>query len=1503
MPSASRPPRADAAILTVTSARASDRGLDLGRDPGLDPFVGGGEMAELMRSIDWSTTAVGPVSSWPQSLRTALSIINASGYPMYLAWGPDFVQFYNDAFRPILGVTKHPAAMGGSTRMTFAEIWDAIRPLFEQVLDDGEQTYLEDALFPLDRNGFLEECYFTFSYSAIRDETGRVGGVLVTCLETTGRVLGERRLRLLRDLSSETPGVLPAEAAARAAAVLATEPRDLPFALVYLLDEDGATLTLAGASGLAAGDPLAPSTIRTVERDRLPWDLARVVALRRSAAVDGLRLEGLRDGPWPEPVERALVLPIARPNQEQLAGVLVAGLSPRLPVDDGYRGFLNLVAGQVATTIADARAYDDERRRAEALAELDRAKTAFFSDVSHEFRTPLTLLLGPLEEALADTSSLAPAMRDELQTAHRAALRLQKLVNTLLDFSRIEAGRMEAVFEPTDLAAFTADLASVFRSAVERAGVELVVDCRPLPDPVLVDRDMWEKIVLNLLSNALKFTFEGRIAIRLAAVDGAAELVIEDTGIGIAPDQLARIFERFHRVRGARARSHEGTGIGLALVQELVRLLGGSISVRSEPGTGTTFIIRVPSRHGHIPATAPAQRTLASTAISATSFTHEALGWLVDGGQYRIGPDVKTDSRAAAPAETSRPPDAARILLVDDNADMREYVARLLGTRWSVETVGDGRTALVRALADPPDLVLADIMMPGLDGFELLDELRADPRTSGVPVVLLSARAGEEARIEGLGRGADDYITKPFSARELVARMEAHLQLADHRRQTAAGERDRAARADRLAAATIAINAAATLADMLDVTTRQTRLAIGAHLAVTSLTMDRSWRQAINAISMSDRYAEWRRYDTTPDGSGIYSLVCETNQPLRLTQAELEAHPRWRGFGGDADHPPLRGWLAAPLVGRDGRNLGVIQLSDREEGDFTAEDEALLVQVAQVASIALERMQIDAARIERERQQAAVAQLGQRALSGVPVQDLLDEACRVVGDTLGVELVKVLQLLPGGAELRLVAGTGWKPGLVGTALVGAGLDSQAGYTLSANEPVIVADMADEPRFGGPPLLREHDVVSGMSVVIAGEAQPFGVLGVHTTSPRTFNAHDIDFLRSVANVVAAAVERHASEDRLAALALAERLRAGELRAVLDAMDEGIVVVDALGRVLLRNAAADALLGDSVTSFDDVRDAFDWSPDTPPPALTDAPPVERPLRHAPDRWGELRAHPVPDPSATAAGAALGTILVVRDVTEERSARTLRDAFIGVLSHELRTPITTIYAGSKLLARRAGRDGEAPAADPSTHPEADPGEYPDDAVGQGPLVADIAAEADRLYRLVEDLLVLAKFERGATEILGEPVLLQRVLPTVVRSEAARWPDARFEIDLAPDLPAVRADPTYAEQIARNLLANAAKYSEPGSSIELSARELAGEVVVRVRDEGSGFMPDEADRLFELFYRSSTVSRKPGAGIGLFVARRLVESMGGRIWAKPRSPRGAEFGFVLRVHAEEDN
>ena len=694
----------------------------------------------------------------------------------------------------------------------------------------------------------------------------------------------------------------------------------------------------------------------------------------------------------------------------------------------------------------------------------------------------------------------------------------------------------------------------------------------------------------------------------------------------------------------------------------------------------------------------------------------------------------------------------------------------------------------------------------------------------------------------------------------------------------------------RLAKATIDINTASTVEEMLEVVTRVARLTIGAHQAVTSLTVDGSLAQSIRTVSLSERYADWRDYATSPDGSGIYALVCESNQPMRLTQAELETHPRWRGFADHAaSHPPMRGWLAAPLVARDGGNLGVIQLSDRLEGEFDEEDESLLVQMAQIASIALDRIQTDRIRVERERQQAAAAWLGQRALTGMATDELLDEACQVLHEALELDLVKVLELNPDGMSLRLAAGIGWFEGLVRAASVPADSSSQAGYTLLSASPVIVEDLATEERFSGPALLTDHGVVSGMSVIIPGPDGPFGVLGAHTRARRTFNANDIDFLLTIANIIGAALRRHATEGQLAALALTEQIRASELRAVIEAMDEGIVVVDADGEVLIRNAAAEALLRGPLESLADVMAGFIWETSDRPLEDAQLESLERRLTGQDERWGDLRIHAIASEAVGQAGR-LGSIIVVRDVTDERSRRTLRDAFIGVLSHELRTPITTIYAGSKLLTR-ARRPGDRSQAGPSTTvAEHD----------RGSILLDIAAEADRLYRLVEDLLVLARFERGATQFPGEPVLLQRTLPASLRAEAARWPENHFEVDIPPNLPAVSADPTYAEQIARNLLANAAKYGETGTTVRMSAEQIDDEVIVRVRDEGPGIKGEEADRLFELFYRSPSTIRKPGAGIGLFVARRLVESMGGRIWARPLSPRGSEFGFALRVHED---
>jgi signal transduction histidine kinase len=746
------------------------------RHDDLDCLAGGGEMGALMRSMDWSSSPIGPVSGWPQSLRTAVSILLNSRYPMFIFWGPHLAKLYNDGYRPILAA-KHPWALGRPGPEIWPEIWDTIGPMVDRVVRHGEATWSRDLMLFMHRNGYAEECYFTFSYSPIRDETGGVGGMFCACTETTEKVLGERRLRTLGDLAAATAEARSEEEACRRAArILGTNAADLPFALLYLFEGDGRPARLAAAAGVEPGEPVSPQRV-DLDSPGWGWPLGRIAQGRGAETVGGLpaRFGSVPARPWPEPPEVALLLPIADRGQDRPIGALVLGISPRRALDTDYRGFLDLVAGQVSMAVANARAYEAERRRAEALAELDRAKTAFFSNVSHEFRTPLTLMLGPLEDLLAQSGdAVPPGTREPLEVVHRNGLRLLKLVNTLLDFSRIEAGRVQAVYEPTDLAALTADLASTFRSAIEKAGLVLDVHSPPLPEPVFVDRDLWEKIVLNLISNAFKFTLEGRIEVALRPAGGAVELAVRDTGIGIPEEELPRIFERFHRVRGAQGRTYEGTGIGLSLVQELVKLHGGTIAVESVEGRGSVFLVNVPLGSAHLPADRiGGVRPAASTALGSEVFVEETLLWLPE--------DLP---KQAARDSSPRP----RILLADDNADMRGYIRRLLETAYEVETAADGEEALAAAVERPPSLVLADIMMPVLDGFGLLRELRADPRTRAVPVILLSARAGEESRIEGLEAGADDYLVKPFGARELLARVRSHLEIARVRgeaRQTA----------------------------------------------------------------------------------------------------------------------------------------------------------------------------------------------------------------------------------------------------------------------------------------------------------------------------------------------------------------------------------------------------------------------------------------------------------------------------------------------------------------------------------------------------------------------------------------------------------------------------------------------------------------------------------------------------------------------------------------------
>jgi PAS domain S-box-containing protein len=468
------------------------------------------------------------------------------------------------------------------------------------------------------------------------------------------------------------------------------------------------------------------------------------------------------------------------------------GVSPCRALDGYYRSFPDLAAGQLGALVAEPRSWETALARAQKLAGLDRAKTELLPNISHEFRTPLTLIIGVLDELRAAAPGAGdPATQENLDVMHRNPLRLGKLASTLLDFARIEAGRMEASYEPVDLAALTAGVAASFRAVIEKAGLSFEVDCPALGEPVHVDWDMWEKVVLNLLSNALKYTFEGfiRVSLRREPGDpGCAVLRVADSGTGIAEPDLPHLFERFHRVYQARSRSQEGSGIGLALVHELIGLHGGAIAADSVVGKGTTFTVRLPLGSAHLPADRLAPQTpRPGSGGNAAPYVLEALRWSRAGGNSL--PPAWTDPGAARPLTgdglgaatlaAPGPPDGApcRVLVTGDNADMREYLQRLLSPAYLVHAVGDGESALAAARAEHPELIISDVVMPGMDGPALLSALRRDQATETIPVLLLSARAGQDAAVEGRDAGSGHYLAKPFTAGELVARVRSTVEL------------------------------------------------------------------------------------------------------------------------------------------------------------------------------------------------------------------------------------------------------------------------------------------------------------------------------------------------------------------------------------------------------------------------------------------------------------------------------------------------------------------------------------------------------------------------------------------------------------------------------------------------------------------------------------------------------------------------------------------------------
>jgi signal transduction histidine kinase len=552
------------------------------------PLSGSEELAARINAYNWSNTSLGPIECWPQSLRTALSILLGSRFPMQLLWGPEYIHFYNDAYRPIAS-DKHPAALGRPGAVVWPEVWDIVAPLLDYVLATGEATWSDDQLLVLERHGALEEGYFTFSYSPVRGDVGTVDGIFIAVTETSRRVIGERRLRTARDLGGALAG-MTSEAGVLDAVrdVLSRNPHDIPFALLYLLDATGQSLRRACAINIAPDHPAAPAILALDESS--PWPFGEALQTNQAVFISELpfTLPTLPGGPWDTLAHSALVLPL-RSAGASAEAFLVMGISPRVRLDAEYREFAERIAAQVAGALGGAQAVAD----ADAAV---RVRDDFLLLAAHELKNPLTPLIGKLQliqRRLARDMATAQHV-EAIDTVVAEAKRLVMMIDVLLDISRLRSGQLSIERASLDLRGVVEHITAEVQPTLVQHDLVLRV-----PDaPVMIEGDMLrlEQVVRNLVGNAVKYSPDGgTVELTVDAGVQGAHVTVRDQGIGIPGDALRKLFERYYRAENVDARTIGGFGVGLYVVYEIVRLHGGSIFVESEPGCGSTFTVVLPT--------------------------------------------------------------------------------------------------------------------------------------------------------------------------------------------------------------------------------------------------------------------------------------------------------------------------------------------------------------------------------------------------------------------------------------------------------------------------------------------------------------------------------------------------------------------------------------------------------------------------------------------------------------------------------------------------------------------------------------------------------------------------------------------------------------------------------------------------------------------------------------------------------------------------------------------
>jgi PAS domain S-box-containing protein len=820
---------------------------------GASPWVpvGGGEMGARVRAFNWSATALGPFEQWPPSLRNAVGICLSSSFPMFVWWGPDLINIYNDAYAPVLG-KRHPAALGGAARVIWHEIWPAIGDEIEGVISRGQPVSRERMRLILERNGYPEETFFTYSHSPIPDDHGGIGGLFQVCTDETARVLAERerdkatadladtRARLERTLTAADVGTWTwdvqknsvvadrnlaflfgvtdqqANGGPLDAYLAAINPDDRPqaerriaeamasgdtFEAEYrITGRDGQVRTVIARGAVvrdSAGQPvrLPGVVVDVTQRKRAElqllrsqaryadilktsldaivtmdhrgivtdWNPAATVIFGYTAAealgqemaeliippaMREMHRKGLAHflatGEGPILNKRIELVSVAKDGQEIPVELTVTVAALADPPE--FTAFIRDISRRKHAE-AERESLLDSERTARAEAErVSKLKDEFLATLSHEIRTPLNAILG-WSQIMRSSKDPADAAQG-LDVIERNARAQAQIIEDLLDMSRIISGKVRLDVQRVDLAPVVRAAVDTARPTAEAKGVRLLSVIDPLAQvAVSGDPNRLQQIFWNLLSNAIKFTpKEGRVQVVLERVNSHLEISVSDSGEGIKPEFLPYVFDRFRQADASTTRRHGGLGLGLSIVKQLVELHGGSISAKSDgTGCGSTFIVALPM-----------------TVLHA---------------------DHETETERRHPrASLNGPPDACvelksvRVLVVDDEADARSLVRRLLeDCHATVTTASSVPEALALLAAGGFDVLVSDIGMPGEDGYSLVRKLRALGRANGgdLPAIALTAYARPEDRVKAITAGFQMHVAKPVEPIELVTMVAA----------------------------------------------------------------------------------------------------------------------------------------------------------------------------------------------------------------------------------------------------------------------------------------------------------------------------------------------------------------------------------------------------------------------------------------------------------------------------------------------------------------------------------------------------------------------------------------------------------------------------------------------------------------------------------------------------------------------------------------------------------